>query len=418
MLNKNASLFLAITSWLSCLILIVFRLIEIFNSHGTTFSVYSWINLFVIIIVYIFLGLFGWFSYKNQEHTRSRISIVLAILSGIWITLRFYEFYEYPSIFSHLEELEGFLQFIKFGVIQLLLPLAILLLGIAFAGKKLRRRKRALYWLLLGGFSYLLSDLSYLFFTIYASSSMPEGPSGFSILYIALNLFTVSFSVAVMYFSLKAHASLSELEEVPSEENEDTLDRIEPVRNWKENTGLSVPTPMNWLGSFLLAAIPLAGPILLAVWGSDHQNRIRRNWAIMQFWAVTVGLGLNLILLGAVVGFFEDFPLGLAVMVGLLLTMIVVASVITYNCSQQLSDFDRDQHPSLGTWLANFVIVGIPIVGLIMLIVWATDSTKELIRKWAIARLIWIAVSLMIWTYAYTLYLQIGHIVPFSYFQF
>lgn len=421
MLNKNASLFLAIASWLSCLILIIFRLIYIFDdSRETNYSVYSWINLTVVLSLYISIGLFGLSDYKNQEQTRSRISIVLAILSGIWLAFNIYEVYEYSSYFDRIGELEGFLQFFKYNVIQFLLPLAIMLLGIAFAGKNLKRRKRALYWLLLGGLSYLLADLSYLLFSLYVNSMSGENNNYivYPMLHIVLNFFTLPFSIALMHFSLKGHASLSEIEELPLEGNEDTLDNIETVRKWNEKASLPIPTTMQWLGSFLLASIPLAGPILLAIWGSDHQNKIRRNWAVMQFWAVTAGLGLNLILLGAVVGVFEDFPLGLAIMVGLFLTMIIVASIITYNCSQQLSDFDNDQHPSLGTWLANLVIVGIPFIGLIMLIVWASDPTKELIRKWASARLIWIAISLLIWIYMYSLYEQIGHILPFVNLEF
>ncbi|OGS76503.1 MAG: hypothetical protein A3D31_18555 [Candidatus Fluviicola riflensis] len=72
----------------------------------------------------------------------------------------------------------------------------------------------------------------------------------------------------------------------------------------------------------------------------------------------------------------------------------------------------------MGTWLGNFLIIAVPIIGIIMLIVWATDSTKELIRKWAIAQLIWMGISLIMWVYMYSAYQQIQNILPFQYFQF
>ncbi|WP_155832627.1 zinc-ribbon domain-containing protein [Butyrivibrio sp. AE3006] len=48
---------------------------------------------------------------------------------------------------------------------------------------------------------------------------------------------------------------------------------------------------------------------------------------------------------------------------------------------------------SLGDWLLTFLITCIPLVGFIMLIVWAvSDSTKESKKNWARARLVWMVI--------------------------
>jgi CDP-diglyceride synthetase len=138
----------------------------------------------------------------------------------------------------------------------------------------------------------------------------------------------------------------------------------------------------------------------------------------MQFWGITAGIGLNALLLGSLLELSDSFSGIFAVLATVFIIMIIIASILTYNYFQQKSNFEDDQNPTLGTWLANFVIVGIPIIGLIMLIVWATDSSKELIKKWAAARLIWIAISLMMVLYVYETYQLIKSISSYTYMQF
>lgn len=49
---------------------------------------------------------------------------------------------------------------------------------------------------------------------------------------------------------------------------------------------------------------------------------------------------------------------------------------------------------SLGDWLLTFLITCIPLVGFIMLIVWAvSDGTKESKKNWARAKLIWMVIA-------------------------
>lgn len=49
---------------------------------------------------------------------------------------------------------------------------------------------------------------------------------------------------------------------------------------------------------------------------------------------------------------------------------------------------------SVGEWMINILVTYIPLVNLIMLIVWATShDTPQSKKNWAIAKLIWAAVS-------------------------
>jgi hypothetical protein len=47
------------------------------------------------------------------------------------------------------------------------------------------------------------------------------------------------------------------------------------------------------------------------------------------------------------------------------------------------------QVPTVGDWIINYLIVSIPLVGLVFLIIWANDDKNMIRKNWAIAALIW-----------------------------
>ena len=416
MQHKNTSLILTITAWLACLLMIYFRIRYLVNSSNVkSVSLFNWLNFIVVTGNYFTIGLFGLASYQNRNNTKRIIAVVLTGLSGLWIAFNFYELYEYPSIFDNLSETTNIVNFIQYTVLRNLPALAFLLVGIAFISTNRLRQKRSFYWLLLGGLYFLLSEISYILYGIVQSNfSIPSNTT----LNILLESLFIPFALALILYSIVSHKHLNYQTKEDPKENENLLDRVETIDKWEKIKAPQTLTSMQWLGNFLLAAIPLAGPVLLAIWASNHQNRIRRNWAIMQFWGLTAGIGLNALLLGSLLELSDSFSGIFTVLATVFIIMIIIASILTYNYFQQKNNFEDDQNPTLGTWLANFVIVGIPIIGLIMLIVWATDSSKELIKKWAAARLIWIAVSLMMGFYVYETYQLIKSISSYTYMQF
>lgn len=417
MLNRNATLFLSITAWLSCLLIIGHQFIFRAEYGKAELSVVSWVNLLTIIGTYLVLGLFGLSLYKNNESVRKNTSVILAVLSGLWLALDLYFLIENPYLFKQLSGLGSWTDLLRYGVFSLITPLALLLTGIAFFGTNNERRKKALVWLLIGGLTFLFSDLASLTIQFYMQNMENRtvstiGGQLYDFIRQILNVLSLPFSVALIMFAISGYTKLDTKTVHEEVGPEYTLDKWEKIRT------LSVLSPMQWLGNFLLAAIPLAGSILLIIWGNDHKNRIRRNWAIMQFWAGTVGMGLNLLVVGGLLDLSENLSGAFSIMMVLFLAMIVIASILTYNYFQQRSNFEDDQNPTLGTWLGNFVIIAIPIIGIIMLVVWATDSTKELIKKWATAQLIWIGISLMMFVYFYGVYDRIQNTLPFVYMQF
>ena len=56
------------------------------------------------------------------------------------------------------------------------------------------------------------------------------------------------------------------------------------------------------------------------------------------------------------------------------------------------------QEMSVGSWMLSIFLTGIPIVGLILLIVWSVSGSQEKrVRKnWAIAQLIWLIIGIVI----------------------
>ena len=51
---------------------------------------------------------------------------------------------------------------------------------------------------------------------------------------------------------------------------------------------------------------------------------------------------------------------------------------------------------SIGGWMLMTLLLGIPIVNIVMLIVWAVDRENETRRNFALASFIWMAIGLVI----------------------
>ena len=57
----------------------------------------------------------------------------------------------------------------------------------------------------------------------------------------------------------------------------------------------------------------------------------------------------------------------------------------------------QDEPVRVGEWIGTFILTAIPIVGIIMLFVWAFgDSAPASKKNWAIATLIWYAIMIVL----------------------
>jgi hypothetical protein len=63
-------------------------------------------------------------------------------------------------------------------------------------------------------------------------------------------------------------------------------DKEEPMQDMQENEAVRPESDMgvgSWIGTLIVAAIPIVGLIMLIVWAvSGHNRPSRRNWAIAQ----------------------------------------------------------------------------------------------------------------------------------------
>ncbi len=62
-----------------------------------------------------------------------------------------------------------------------------------------------------------------------------------------------------------------------------------------------------------------------------------------------------------------------------------------------MADFE-EKPVGVGEWIVTFILSSLPIIGFVLLIVWAFDgNTKRSKKNWAIATLILIVVTIIIW---------------------
>lgn len=61
-------------------------------------------------------------------------------------------------------------------------------------------------------------------------------------------------------------------------------------------------------------------------------------------------------------------------------------------------NYGKQDPVSLGNWMVTILLMMIPVVNIIMLIIWAADSSTEPSKKnWARAQLIWTLIAVVIW---------------------
>lgn len=62
---------------------------------------------------------------------------------------------------------------------------------------------------------------------------------------------------------------------------------------------------------------------------------------------------------------------------------------------------EQTKNLSVGDWLVNYLILVIPIVGLVFIIIWANDENNKIRKNWAVASLIWAAILFVLSLFLY-----------------
>jgi hypothetical protein len=79
----------------------------------------------------------------------------------------------------------------------------------------------------------------------------------------------------------------------------------------------------------------------------------------------------------------------LIVPISLLILSINLNKLTTTNHEEIKSQSELKTELTIGDWVLKIFLASIPLVGLILMIVWATDKSNMIRKNWAIARLIW-----------------------------
>lgn len=64
--------------------------------------------------------------------------------------------------------------------------------------------------------------------------------------------------------------------------------------------------------------------------------------------------------------------------------------------SEEILTYNDSQTPSVRDWLINFLVMLIPVAGIIFAVIWANDDTNKIRKNWAIASLIWTGIMLVL----------------------
>jgi len=125
--------------------------------------------------------------------------------------------------------------------------------------------KDALILLMISSIFWILRDLYFIF-------------GYFTSLWRYFNLILHTLSIIIPISLIVLAISLRKFLEVQRPQNE-----------LPQNESIKIPSVGDWLGDFLIIAIPFIGIIFLIIWANDDKNKLRKNWAIaFLIWTVIV----------------------------------------------------------------------------------------------------------------------------------
>lgn len=377
------------------------------------------ISLLLAIATPVVLALLTGSLVRDTMQRRKLFALLLTVLTGLGLCMRLYYRTAYFSLSFDSQYGSNFLWYFVQAILTLLLPVSMLLTAIAFMGDRPGRIRKAAIWLIGGSLVAIFETVSFKL-ARWINYGFLHSDYSQTIMDIATTLELI-FPIALIVLGVALYKHFETVPEttfpealIPASVSDDLLDEATP-----EKVLTPVPSVMNWIRLFLLTSIPLANIVLLIIWAGDHENRVRRNWSIATFLISIFAAALNLFIF---VPFLLDVDLediNFTIPAMFLIFMIIVGSVLIYNYAhqRQFESKQGDSNPSVMLWISNFIIVGIPFIGLICLIIWATEKRNVLVQQWAKARLIWIGIMVVFGLFVYTTMLEIAH-TKFVYFQF
>lgn len=99
-------------------------------------------------------------------------------------------------------------------------------------------------------------------------------------------------------------------------------------------------------------------------------------------------------------------PALLPVIIFLFLALVLALEL---SASKGSRSSEEQGTPTVGDWIVRYLLTAIPVVGFILLIVWALDGKNKPRKNWAVATIIWIMLVLIF--FCFLLYLFSSYLV-------
>lgn len=414
MKSKNVAYFLVIGSLL-CIMLDLNSLLYNVTQSKLEFMSFLQSALHFLLGSSAAVG-FAWVGFSLLSKKRlpeKKMGIVFAVLSGLFVALRVYYNITYFSAGVFRENTLSLI----FNYLTILFPLSTFVFWLMFWRDKIGK---GTVWLLIGAlflcFSSFLNKIV-LFIVLFSAPNL-FGDSWGYYTWIA-GFFDLVFPLSLVVFAFFILKGQERKRPVDLPQN--SLDQDELLDGIAEKTAPSaetigkqekIPSVLDWLSDFLLVLIPLFALGFLIWRGQNNQDRYRRNWAIATLFWTALGWSLLAFLYVPLLQGFGRSGGVAAILVLAVLTLFSVAVGLSGKARRDDEDGDEDAYiPSTLDWFGRIFVISIPLLGLILLIVWAIDEENTERKKWAIANLIRMAIMLV---YYFAIYVTYAKLVSYT----
>jgi|GEM_PF-6134895 len=418
MKTKNTAVFLIV----ACIIWLIKDLNYIlFRFFSETQFKYTWIdNLSNITSLLIPIGLLLWaFTYVNPRFQQTKAAATLILIgSSVWCIFSIYYSFLY---FSKSELYESPLNYLA-NHLTLLFPVSLTILAILLFRNKPDDLKKATYWLFAGSLVFLFSIFASQLMMLYSFSFRFYNTPWESVMNM-LSLIRIVYPLAILFFAIQLIRSLEsptlpETAYEPIFSDAELIDTPESEKTILPGDAVAYPTLIDWISDFLRALIPVFGLVFLFWRGQNKADRTRRNWAIAHLFVTAIYMVMLLLFFFPLLEYIDPNN-GIWLIFLLFMALLLVSGfILAHKMRNDDYDYPHEQPdaPTVGQFLGWTFVAGLPVAGLICLIIWAVDTQNRVRRQWALASLLWMGIMAVYYLYLYNAYHGITSYMRFSHF--